>query len=86
VKSKYYLDYIFTNLIAERIVVFVSMITYLFDKYVIDGIVNGSAKLVYFSGRVSRRLQTGVVQNYTALLIIGAILLLIILRIWGVWI
>ena len=85
VKSKYYLDYIFTNLIAERIVVFVSMITYLFDKYVVDGIVNGSAKLVYFSGRVLRRLQTGVVQNYTALLIIGAILLLIILRIWGVW-
>ncbi len=84
-KSKYYLDYIFTNLIAERIVVFVSMITYLFDKYIIDGIVNGAAKLVYVTGRISRKLQTGVIQNYTAFLIIGAIVLLIILRIWGVW-
>ncbi len=84
-KSKYYLDYIFTNLIAERIVVFVSMITYLFDKYIIDGIVNGAAKLVYIAGRISRKLQTGVIQNYTAFLIIGAIVLLIILRIWGVW-
>jgi NADH-quinone oxidoreductase subunit L len=44
-----------------------------FDKLVVDGIVNLSATLVQISGLVFRKLQTGRVQTYIALLLIAVI-------------
>ncbi len=44
-----------------------------FDKLVVDGIVNLSATLVQISGLLFRKLQTGRVQTYIALLLIAVI-------------
>ncbi len=53
-----------------------------FDDYVIDGIVNGLARLTQGLSGVLRRLQTGVVQNY-ALAIVAGVVLVIGLMLFG---
>ena len=47
-----------------------------FDKYVIDGAVNGVASVVRVTGGQVRRLQTGYVRNYALGLAAGAVVLL----------
>jgi len=42
-----------------------------FDLYVIDGLVNGTAWLTQFFGRVGRRAQSGYVQQYALMILIG---------------
>ena len=85
VKAKYYLDFIFTNIIAERAIVFIAIVISLFDKYVIDGIVNSIGLLAKWGSLVFRRAQTGIVQNYAAMVIIGLLAFLIIGKILGVF-
>ena len=46
-----------------------------FDEIVIDGSVNGAAKIVRFFGRILRRIQTGLVQNYALIFVIGIIII-----------
>lgn len=56
-----------------------------FDQSVVDGVVNGTGSVSLFgSGRV-RRLQTGVVTNYAALITISLVVLLIAFGIYGGW-
>ncbi len=47
-----------------------------FDIYIVDGAVNSLATLVGFMGGIWKRLQTGYVQNYALVLVIGLILVL----------
>lgn len=84
VKAKYYLDFIFTNIIAERLVVFIAIVSSLFDKYVVDGIVNGAGTVVKWGSQAFRKAQTGIVQNYAAMVILGLLAFLIIGKILGV--
>ncbi|MBN1504955.1 MAG: NADH-quinone oxidoreductase subunit L [Candidatus Eisenbacteria bacterium] len=53
-----------------------------FDLYVIDGLVNGVAWLTQLFGRVGRRVQSGYVQQYALMILIGfgAILIVKFLR------
>ncbi len=50
----------------------------LFDNLVVDGAVNGTANLVLATGAVLRRVQTGKLQNYLTLVLIGIFLLFIL--------
>jgi NADH-quinone oxidoreductase subunit L len=45
-----------------------------FDRYVVDGLVNGTAQASGFFGRVFRKLQTGKVQTYLAFVILGVMI------------
>lgn len=47
-----------------------------FDVNVIDGFVNGSAKLTAGIGEQTRRIQSGVVQNYALLMLLGIVFIL----------
>ena len=85
VKAKYYLDFLFTNIIAERVIVFVAIVVSLFDKYVIDGIVNGIGAIANLGSQAFRKAQTGIVQNYAAMVILGLLVFLIIGKILGVF-
>lgn len=49
-----------------------------FDKYVVDGLVNGVALSSGFTGAVMRKLQTGRVQSYIALVLLGMMILIFI--------
>ncbi len=80
--SKFYDDF------ALRVVYSISLVADAFDRYVIDGIVNGFAYLGGRSGNVMRTMQTGNVQRYAGLIVIGLCLLLIFMLYivpWGGW-
>ncbi|MGC9137606.1 MAG: NADH-quinone oxidoreductase subunit L [Thermoplasmata archaeon] len=84
VRAKYYLDYIYTNIIADRVVVYLAYAFSLFDRYIVDGFVNAIGRAFNYTADITKRLQTGIVQNYATLVIIGLILFLIIGKIMGV--
>ncbi|MGH2514376.1 MAG: hypothetical protein ACRDHP_01845, partial [Ktedonobacterales bacterium] len=75
-KNRYYLDELYMWLIKYG-VLGLSSAAAGFDRYVIDGIVNGSASFVRGLGKVTRRSETGELQNYGAALFGGAMIILI---------
>jgi len=54
-----------------------------FDHYIIDGIVNAISAFLLKAGGVVRKAQTGLVQNYTTLLMAGVSLIVILLYVVG---
>jgi NADH-quinone oxidoreductase subunit L len=56
-----------------------------FDQGVIDGAVNAVSSVSLFVGDRLRRLQTGIVTNYAALLVLGLLTLLVVFAILGGW-
>ncbi len=60
---KYYVDELY-NLLIRYVVLGISHIEQAFDTYIIDGLVNGTARLVTTLGRDVRRVETGRVQAY----------------------
>ena len=51
-----------------------------FDRYVVDGLVNGVAYVSGFFGLLFRKFQTGRVQTYIIFVLLGAIVLFYLLR------
>jgi NADH-quinone oxidoreductase subunit L len=60
---KYYVDDLY-NLFIRYVVFGISHIEQAFDTYIIDGLVNGTARVVTTLGRDVRRVETGRVQAY----------------------
>ncbi|WP_336023031.1 NADH-quinone oxidoreductase subunit L [Halobellus salinisoli] len=56
-----------------------------FDGGVVDGVVNGVSSVSLFTGGRVRRIQTGVVSNYAALLTLGLTALLLAFGVLGGW-
>jgi NADH-quinone oxidoreductase subunit L len=56
-----------------------------FDRWIVDGIVNGVSRVSRLSGSAVKRIQTGVVTNYAALLSLGLVVLLIVFGLLGGW-
>jgi len=56
-----------------------------FDGGVVDGVVNGVSGVSLFAGGRVRRIQTGVVSNYAALLTLGLTALILAFGILGGW-
>ena len=56
-----------------------------FDQGIIDGTVNGISSVSLLSGSRIKRIQTGVVSNYAALLSLGLVALLVVLGLLGGW-
>lgn len=61
--NRYYVDDLY-NLLIKYVVFGISHIEQAFDAYVVDGIVNGVARLVTTLGRDMRYTETGRVQSY----------------------
>jgi len=80
--NRYYISWAY-DAFAYYIVYGMSLVADIFDRYVIDGVVNGIAKASKVAGSVLRWGQTGQVQNYVMVIVGGAILLLIFLVFTG---
>ena len=84
VERKYYLDEL-----AETVVVrgllngVIGRAAYAFDRYVIDGAVNGAGWLASTVGDAVRRTETGQVQAYTSMLFAGVVVAAVLLFIFG---
>jgi NADH-quinone oxidoreductase subunit L len=76
--NKYYLDDLYA-LIIKYVVLGLANLTALFDQFIIDGIVNGSARVVRGLGSLTRRTETGKLQNYGAAIFGGAMIILLII-------
>ena len=60
---KYYIDDLY-DLFVRYVVFGISHVVQAFDTYIIDGLVNGTARLVTTLGRDLRHVETGKVQTY----------------------
>ena len=47
-----------------------------FDIYIVDGTINSAASLVNYSSSIWRRLQTGYLQNYAFILVLGLLIII----------
>ncbi len=73
--NKYYVDEIYTFLFVYPGHA-LAWLLWKFDQYVVDGVVNGVAKVAGAAGLVVNRLNTGFLRNYALAIVVGAILLL----------
>ena len=71
--------------LAEGATVRLSAAADTFDQGVIDGAVNSASSVSLFVGSRLRRIQTGIVTNYAALLLLGLLALLVVFAILGGW-
>ena len=81
VKNKFYLDVFFTNVIAERGIIGLSAVSDGFERRAIGGLVNLSGDVFENSGKILRKIQTGLARQYALIILIGLILSLLLLRI-----
>ena len=78
--NKYYVDEVYEFTIVKPIKTGSDKLLWrVFDINIIDGIVNGSAKLMAFASSWMRRIQVGLVQSYALAFVIGIIVILGIL-------
>ena len=80
--NKYYVDEIYQALIVSPIVSGSRWVWERFDLGIIDGAVNGSARLVEKLARWGRQLQTGYVRQYAMAILAGVVVILAYL-VWG---
>ncbi|WP_435062717.1 NADH-quinone oxidoreductase subunit L [Halobaculum sp. EA56] len=71
--------------LAERVVLPLARAADTFDQGVVDGAVNAVSSVSLFSGSRIRRIQTGVVSNYAALVTLGLTALLVLFGVLGGW-
>jgi NADH-quinone oxidoreductase subunit L len=72
--NKYYIDELY-NLIVTRPLFWISnnVLNRAIDTYVIDGAAEGAGLAVQTSGQVARRAETGNVQHYAFVYLLGAL-------------
>jgi NADH:ubiquinone oxidoreductase subunit 5 (subunit L)/multisubunit Na+/H+ antiporter MnhA subunit len=78
VEKKYYVDELYDAVIVQPIRRGSESIWRRFDVRVIDGIVNGLGSLTLRVSSFVRRAQTGVIQNYAAVILLGVILIILL--------
>jgi NADH-quinone oxidoreductase subunit L len=81
--NKYYVDELYDSIIVKPTFwVARSIIVGVTDGKIIEGIVNGVPNLIgRFSGRL-RKLQTGMVHEYAAIMVIGAFFIIAMVLLW----
>lgn len=80
--NKYYIDEIYLWF-THKVVDGSAKLFYLFDVYVIDGIVNGLGGLARLSGDGLRVVQTGRMQNYALVFFLGVLAVAVIMAFAG---
>jgi len=73
--NKYYIDELYEILFIDSLKQLGTGLWRGFDDFVIDGTVNGIAYLVGWLSSLTRRIQTGFVQNYAFAMIIGGVII-----------
>jgi NADH-quinone oxidoreductase subunit L len=82
VVNKYYMDHLYLAF-AERVYGGFAYLLERFDMLVIDGIVNGIGRASLRIGEGLRKVQSGVVQDYASVVLLGVAALLILLQLIG---
>ena len=81
--GKFFLDELFTYLIIKPVKI-VALLCTLFDKYLIDGLLDLIGSIPATLGRLVRPIQNGFVLNYAWVMLLGFVVFLIqMLRAWA---
>ena len=81
--NKFYMNEVYEKVVIRPTIAGAGWLSAVFDVKVIDGAVNGIAKLWGAFGAALRPLQTGRAQNYAAAVFAALVAFVIIARIWG---
>ncbi len=76
--DKWYVDEIYDALIVKPLNGLADFFNRVIEKGVIDGLVNGTGRLVQYSSRQLRYLQSGQVGGYVLLMVIGMVILFVV--------
>ncbi|MDQ7782247.1 MAG: NADH-quinone oxidoreductase subunit L [Desulfomonilaceae bacterium] len=76
VYNKYWVDQLYDILFVNSIVKFSRFLWKAFDDAVVDGIVNGLARLTRGFGGVLRQLQSGLVKDYALSIMVGVVVII----------
>ena len=83
-KNKFYLDYLFTNILAERAIVPLAAGFTLFENRYNRSVEKTGSEALKL-GDIFRKIQNGVIENYFIILIMGISLIFIIVELAGVF-
>ena len=72
--NKWYVDELYEKIIVRPMNGLGSFLNNVFERSVVDGIVNGVGRLVNYSSRQLRLLQSGQVGSYVLLMVVGMLL------------
>ena len=72
--NKYYVDEFYEKVVLKPILAVSDTFLYRFtDAKVIDGAVNGTAKIISFASKYARQFQTGITQFYAVVMMIAIV-------------
>jgi NADH-quinone oxidoreductase subunit L len=77
-ENKWYVDELYDVIINKPVRAIATFFSTIFERYVIDGAVNGVGKLVQYSSRQLRWLQSGQVGSYILIMVVATIVFFII--------
>jgi NADH-quinone oxidoreductase subunit L len=76
-ENKWYVDELYDKILVNPVQKLAGFLNNLFEKFVVDGVVNGVGKLVLYGSRQIRLLQSGQVGSYVLLMVLSILLLLV---------
>ncbi|MEY4282113.1 MAG: hypothetical protein RLZ39_1525, partial [Bacteroidota bacterium] len=76
--NKWYIDELYNKAIVNPLNKFAGFLKEIVEKNIIDGAVNGTGKLVQYSARQIRLLQSGQVGYYILFMVLSIVLLFVI--------
>ncbi|HLF47598.1 MAG TPA: NADH-quinone oxidoreductase subunit L [Chitinophagaceae bacterium] len=76
-ENKWYVDELYDKLVVNPILKFAGFLNNVFEKQVVEGLVNGVGRFVNYSSRQFRLMQSGQVGNYVLLMVVSILLLLV---------
>ncbi|MEY3921632.1 MAG: NADH-quinone oxidoreductase subunit, partial [Bacteroidota bacterium] len=83
-ENKWYVDEIYDTIIVQPINHLSSFSSRIIDNKIIDGTVNGVSKILQFSARQFRLLQSGQVGSYVLIMVVSIILFFIFQLFWNI--
>jgi len=76
-ENKWYVDELYDKIIANPLNKLAGFLNNFFERFIIDGIVNGVGRAVNYGSRQLRLLQSGQVGSYVLLMVLSILLLLL---------
>jgi NADH-quinone oxidoreductase subunit L len=73
-QHKWYVDELYEKIIVRPLNALGSFLSEVFEKTIVDGMVNGVGRLVNYGSRQLRLLQSGQVGSYVLLMVVGMLL------------
>jgi NADH-quinone oxidoreductase subunit L len=77
-ENKWYVDELYDKIIIKPLSKLGTFLNSIFEKQVVDGLVNGVGKLVSYGSRQLRLLQSGQVGSYVLLMVISMLLIFVL--------